>query len=173
MVLMYRIIGADGKEYGPVPIDVVRQWLAEGRANAQTRVLPDGATEWKALGELPEFQTDISSATTTPSGTVPQPIRPLAYPPTSRTNTLAIFGLILGVLSVTLSFCCFGLPFNLAGIVISTIALVQIKEQKQEGRGLAIAGLALSIISIILRLLLLIFVAASGGAGRLHHLYHL
>jgi hypothetical protein len=52
---MYRIIGADGKEYGPITADQVRQWMAEGRANAQTRVLAEGSTEWKTLGELPEF----------------------------------------------------------------------------------------------------------------------
>ena len=172
MVLMYKIIGADGKEYGPVPIDVVRQWLAEGRANAQTRILPDGATEWKALGELPEFQPDLTSATPPPSGTVPQPIRPLASPPKSATNGLAIFGLVLGILSVTFSFCCYGLPFNLAGIVISAVALAQINQQKQEGRGLAIAGLVLSILSIFLGALVFIIVAASGGSP-LHRIHRL
>lgn len=52
---MYKIIGADQKEYGPVSAEQLRQWLAEGRVNIQTQVLPEGATEWKALGDLPEF----------------------------------------------------------------------------------------------------------------------
>ena len=52
---MYKIIGADQKEYGPVSAEQLRQWMAEGRVNVQTRVLPEGATEWKALGDLPEF----------------------------------------------------------------------------------------------------------------------
>jgi hypothetical protein len=52
---MYKIIGADQKEYGPVSAEQLRQWMAEGRVNVQTRVLPEGATEWKALGHLPEF----------------------------------------------------------------------------------------------------------------------
>ena len=52
---MYKIIGADQKEYGPVTAEQLRQWLAEGRVSAQTQVLPEGATEWKALGDLPEF----------------------------------------------------------------------------------------------------------------------
>ena len=54
---MYKIIGADQKEYGPVSAEQLRQWLAEGRVNARTQVLPEGATEWKTLGELPEFAT--------------------------------------------------------------------------------------------------------------------
>jgi hypothetical protein len=52
---MYKIIGADGKEYGPIPADVLKQWIAEGRANQHTRVLPEGSTEWKALSEIPEL----------------------------------------------------------------------------------------------------------------------
>jgi len=40
---MYKIIGADGKEYGPIPAEQLREWIAEGRANAQTKVLPEGA----------------------------------------------------------------------------------------------------------------------------------
>src|SRR5215831_9960433 len=52
---MYRIIGADDREYGPVTAEQLRQWIAEGRANAQTRVFVEGATEWKPLGSLPEF----------------------------------------------------------------------------------------------------------------------
>jgi hypothetical protein len=34
---MYRIIGADQKEYGPVTQDQICQWIAEGRANAHSR----------------------------------------------------------------------------------------------------------------------------------------
>jgi hypothetical protein len=52
---MYKIIGVDQKEYGPVSADQLRQWLAEGRINARTQVLAEGAAEWKALGDLPEF----------------------------------------------------------------------------------------------------------------------
>jgi hypothetical protein len=52
---MYKIIGADGKEYGPITADQLRQWIAEGRANALTKILAEGTTEWKALSEFPEF----------------------------------------------------------------------------------------------------------------------
>jgi len=52
---MYKIIGADGKEYGPVSVEQLHQWLNEGRVNKQTKVLAEGATDWKALGEVPEL----------------------------------------------------------------------------------------------------------------------
>jgi len=74
---MYRIIGADGKEYGPITADQVRQWINEGRANAQTRVLVEGTTEWKTLGELPEFGGPPPSIA--PPGPVPG-MPPMAIP---------------------------------------------------------------------------------------------
>ena len=52
---MYRIIGADGRQYGPVSAEQLQQWIAEGRANAQTQTFAEGAAEWKPLGALPEF----------------------------------------------------------------------------------------------------------------------
>ncbi len=64
---MYRIIGADGREYGPIPADVVRQWIREKRANADTRVLVEGAAEWVRLSTVAEFASDLG----TPSGTSP------------------------------------------------------------------------------------------------------
>ncbi|HQH02584.1 MAG TPA: DUF4339 domain-containing protein [Verrucomicrobiota bacterium] len=53
--MMYKIIGADQKEYGPVSAEQLRQWLAEGRANAQTPVQAAGAAGWKPLAAYPEF----------------------------------------------------------------------------------------------------------------------
>jgi hypothetical protein len=52
---MYKIIGADGKEYGPISREQLKQWLAEGRLNLQSQVLPEGSTDWKTLGEIPEL----------------------------------------------------------------------------------------------------------------------
>jgi hypothetical protein len=33
----------------------LRQWIADGRANAQTKVFAEGGVEWVPLGSLPEF----------------------------------------------------------------------------------------------------------------------
>lgn len=52
---MYKIIGADQKEYGPVTADEVRQWISEGRLNAQSRACLEDTQEWKPLGMFPEF----------------------------------------------------------------------------------------------------------------------
>jgi hypothetical protein len=52
--MTYQMIGADGREYGPVTPDQMRQWIGEGRANGRTRVR-SGQGEWKTLGDCSEF----------------------------------------------------------------------------------------------------------------------
>ena len=64
---MYKIIGADGREYGPVAADQLRQWIREGRANAQTKVQPEGSAAWSTLGEVPEFADTLRAVGATPS----------------------------------------------------------------------------------------------------------
>jgi len=58
---MYKIVGADGKEYGPVPLEQIQKWIREGRVNAQTSVQVVGAAEWKALGDFPELRASLPS----------------------------------------------------------------------------------------------------------------
>lgn len=52
---MYKIIGADQKQYGPVTSDQIRQWIADGRVNGQTQAQAAGTEEWKPLAAFPEF----------------------------------------------------------------------------------------------------------------------
>ena len=54
---MYKIIGADQKQYGPVSVEEMRRWIAEGRVNTQTLVQAEGQTDWRPLSSLPEFAT--------------------------------------------------------------------------------------------------------------------
>jgi len=139
----YRIVGADGKIYGPVGAEQIRQWIAQGRADTRTPVFPDGATDWTFLGLLPEFA----------AGCAANPPRIAAVTPSAgrrKTNGFATAGFVCGLLSWA-PCCCCCLPFNLLGIVFSIIALIQISGQPvpQEGRAFAIIGLVLSGLSLL------------------------
>lgn len=63
---MYRILGGDGKEYGPVSVETLRQWVREGRANAQTQVRVEGATAWQPLGAVPELSELFAAISNVP-----------------------------------------------------------------------------------------------------------
>lgn len=89
---MYKIIGADGKEYGPITAEQLRQWIAEGRANPQTRVLPEGAANWTTVGQLPEFAaTALAPATITP-------IQPVLHPAAEQVNGPAVGLIVVAIL---------------------------------------------------------------------------
>ena len=162
---MYRIIGADQKEYGPVSTDELRQWIAQGRANGQTLVRLDDAP-WQPLSTFSEFAADLSGQAGPP--TPPPAINSLrpAGGHTPKTNAMAVTGLILGIVSVTFGLCCcYGIPFNVLGIVFSLIGLAQIRKnpEMETGKGLAIAGLILSGLSIVL-VGILIAIGVAGSA---------
>ena len=72
------------------------------------------------------------------------------YPPVGppKTNTMAILGLI------------FAFVFSPLGIVFSAIGLSQTKERGERGRGLAIAGLVLSIVLLLLSVALFFLLLA-------------
>ncbi|MCO5053403.1 MAG: DUF4339 domain-containing protein [Verrucomicrobiae bacterium] len=75
---MYRIIGADQKEYGPVAAGQIREWLAQGRLTLDTLIKSEGDIGWRPLRTLPEFRV------ATPTGGVP----PMAAAPTTSSNGL-------------------------------------------------------------------------------------
>jgi hypothetical protein len=154
---MYIIIGADGREYGPVTSDQLRQWITEGRANAQSKVRSENSSEWKLLSEFTEFGPLFSTAQPASTSASTPPPFSVTTPP--RTNQMAIAGMVMGILSVTASCCCYGLPFNVIGIICSLMALSQISKEPltQQGKGLAIAGLVLSVVSILIAAGLLAF----------------
>src|SRR5258706_16220015 len=52
---MFTIIGADGKEYGPVTADQIKQWMAENRLTPSMQARRAGATDWLRIGDLPEL----------------------------------------------------------------------------------------------------------------------
>jgi uncharacterized membrane protein len=74
---MYKIIGADQKEYGPISAEQLRAWIAEGRANGQTLVWSEGASEWKPLAAFPEFADSLRAM-------------PSAAPPTAAGGTAVV-----------------------------------------------------------------------------------
>lgn len=71
---MYKIIGGDQKEYGPVSAEDLRRWVAEGRLNAQSLIQAEGGSEWKPLAAFPELAGVLATQAAPP----PLPDQPAA-----------------------------------------------------------------------------------------------
>ena len=71
-------------------------------------------------------------------------------------------GLIFGVLAF---FCCCKFLFGVLGIIFSLIGLSQINRHPEfyEGRGLAIVGLVVSILSLLFAAVLILIAVATGN----------
>ena len=90
---MYQITGTDGRQYGPIAADQVRQWIAEHRANAQTLAQSEGSTEWKPLSSFPEFSSELNQA--------PPPIAASGHNPRASNKIPAgVCAILLGSLGI-------------------------------------------------------------------------
>lgn len=137
---MYKILGADHKEYGPATAEEVRLWIAQRRVHAQSLAQAQGTNAWQPLSFFPEFAAALA-------GLAP------ASPPTvvateQQANTMATAGLVMSCIALI---CCGGCaPLAVLGIVFSIVGLTQANRDPAEtGKGLAIAGLVIGIISLL------------------------
>lgn len=169
---MFKIIGADGKEYGPITAEQLKQWAAEGRVNAQTKVLADGTTEWKTLAEFPEL---AAAAASRPA---PMPAFQAAGPSaTDQVNGPAIGLIVTAGLNILLSLIrivgaivgfgasamqhtgnadfdkliamggAIGAGFGVVGVICAVVILLGgLKMKKLESRGLCLTAAILALI---------------------------
>jgi len=128
---MYKIIGTDGRQYGPVNAEQLRRWLAENRVHTQTLVQTEGALDWKSLNTLPEFTAELNAA--------PPPVIPAPGTAAARASNkipAGICGILLGSLGIhkfILGYTGAGLIMllatiltcGIAGVVLHLIGLIE------------------------------------------------
>jgi hypothetical protein len=97
---MFKIIGADRKEYGPVTADQIRQWIRENRVNQQTMACREGSLDWVPLGKTSDFTLDFAGAQ---QPVVPSPTTG-ALPLHPLPATVSSADLILGAMAADKAF---------------------------------------------------------------------
>jgi TM2 domain-containing membrane protein YozV len=112
---MYKIVGVDGQQYGPVSAEELRRWIADKRVNAQTLVQADGSPEWKPLISFSEFASELKA--------VPPPISPVPSAVASRAARKIPAG-ICGILLGSLGIHKFILGYTGAGLVMLLVSIV-------------------------------------------------
>jgi TM2 domain-containing membrane protein YozV len=110
---MYKIMGTDGRQYGPVGADQVRAWLAENRANAHTLIQGEGSIEWKPLVSFPEFASEFRMAPPPVTGTV-------SDPRASNKTAAGVCAILLGCLGIHK----FILGYTGAGLIMLLITVL-------------------------------------------------
>src|ERR1041385_7989988 len=133
---MYRIRGSDQKEYGPISADQLRQWIAQNRVDGRTLLQAEGGADWRPLAGVAEFADALRNR--------PAAAMLAAAGLPVRTSGLAIASLVLGCLGF-----CFINP--ILGAIFGIVAQRKIKLSNGQltGRGLALAGIIVSVVLFI------------------------
>ena len=122
---MYKVVGQDQREYGPVSRELILEWIAQGRANGETIAkFEDGA--WKPLRSFEEFKDALGvpprvtgMATVVSSGPEPLPFSGVGSQ--RKTNVPSVIGFVAPII------CCCCQIGPIVGIIFSLIGLSQIK----------------------------------------------
>ena len=143
----YKIIGSDLQEYSPVELEEVREWIKEGRADANTLVCEMGEKQWVRLRDTSIFSADLSKGQESQSGGVIQ-----------------INYLVPAILCTI--FCC--LPFGIAGILFAAQANSKTQQGDYDGANVAASrAKQMCILSFVFGVLTIIYYFSSGEFQRL------
>ena len=86
-------------------------------------------------------------------------------PEQKQTNGLAVAGFIVSLVS---SLICCG-AFNIVGLVLSIVGLVKAKDYGGSGKGMAIAGIIISVLFTIIVTIIYVIAAAAGGFENVYY----
>lgn len=135
--------------------DQMRQWIADGRVNAQTNIQEAGTTEWRPLGEFPQFAAALPATPSPAPAAPPFPSRPAPTGPT-KLSRAAVWSVVLGILGIPTA----GLA-AIAGLVLGIVAMVKINKSNGalRGSGLALSGTIISGVCVLILPILAILAA--------------
>ena len=156
-----------GNIYGPASIELVRQWIKEGRIVAGMLIAPEGTTQWMEVSSHPGLADLFGKPALAYAQPMPAPAPVLAVPATPielvyhqstvRIHSLSIVSLVAGILSI-FSCCCTIFPagaiLGLTGLITGIFALREIKARPDEytGTPLVIIGIVCASIGFIIQL---------------------
>ena len=143
----YKIIGSDSKEYSPVELEEIREWIREGRADSNTLVCEIGETQWVRLRDVSTFSGD------------------LLKDQKDRSDRVIQINYLVPAILCTI-FCC--LPFGIAGILFAAQANSKTQQGDYDGANIAASrAKQMCILSFVFGVLTIIYYFSSGEFQRL------
>lgn len=158
-------IARNGQPTGPFSLEEINRQLAAGTLSLSDQAWYEGAAGWAPLSTVPGVQSSPPPGSTSLSppqtdATVAS-VPPSAAPagggpvttvpaPTAPTEPLALWSLVLSLLSFC-GFCCTPVVLTaIGGVVCGHLALSKIKANPAlQGHGLAVAGLVIGYFTIV------------------------
>ena len=118
---MFKIIGADQKQYGPLSQVQIRQWIIDGRLNEHTQAQREDSSDWQPLSTFDEF-ADIfhPNETAAPSDTFAPPppsASPMGAPIPTGTRDSALSA-VKGPAIALIVAASLGIAVDLFGVVV-------------------------------------------------------
>ena len=143
----YKIIGSDSKEYSPVELEEIREWIREGRADSNTLVCEIGETQWVRLRDASVFSGDLLKDRK------------------DRSDRVIQINYLVPAILCTI-FCC--LPFGIAGILFAAQANSKTQQGDYDGANIAASrAKQMCILSFVFGVLTIIYYFSSGEFQRL------
>ena len=143
----YKIIGSDSKEYSPVELEEIREWIREGRADSNTLVCEIGETQWVRLRDVSIFSGDLLKDRK------------------DRSDRVIQINYLVPAILCTI-FCC--LPFGIAGILFAAQANSKTQQGDYDGANIAASrAKQMCILSFVCGILYIIYVFSSGEFQRI------
>ncbi|MFT6182328.1 MAG: hypothetical protein ACJAQT_003918 [Akkermansiaceae bacterium] len=162
--------GKEGQQYGPIDEATLRARISTAAVGPQDLIWREGMAAWTPLSQLSQFGVG-SMAPSSPSQEGSGEVDPNAPPPSNSpyappvanltgayqpgpamavTNGLAIASMVCGILSLVFFCFCGGIFFGVPAVICGHLGLNQLNnpENKQQGRGMAIAGLICGYIGV-------------------------
>jgi uncharacterized RDD family membrane protein YckC len=88
----YKIIGGDGREYGPVNLEELKAWIRDGRVGRQTQVWRSDMGSWLAASQYQELQPEIGTVRATSPDVFGDEFEPVGFWP--RVGAFIIDGIL-------------------------------------------------------------------------------
>jgi hypothetical protein len=165
-------IARNGQPMGPFSLEEINRQLAAGTLSLSDQAWYEGAAGWTPLSTVPGVSSGGPAGATSPSppqATPPIPSVPAVTaaptggpvtpaPAPAPTEPLAVWSLVLSLLSFC-GFCCTPVVLTgIGGVVCGHLALSRIKASPGlQGHGLALAGLIIGYFTIICWLFWVLF----------------
>ena len=158
-------IARDGKSMGPFSLEEVNRQVAAGTLTLSDQAWYEGAAGWAPLSTVPGVTDSPQPASNTPGSAPPMAAAPgtplpatpavggaapIVPAPAAPTEPLAIWSLVLSLISFC-GFCCTPVVLTgIGGVICGHLALSKIKANSGlQGHGLAVAGLVIGYFTII------------------------